>query len=66
MDLALGKYRIKSESTGIPQRMGRAIEFTAKNCIQPEVDIRSGLEEVQSMVDTMKSGKSTMRMAVVF
>ncbi|KAH6714946.1 alcohol dehydrogenase [Leptodontidium sp. 2 PMI_412] len=66
MDLALGKYRIKSESTGIPQRMGRAIEFTAKNHIQPEVDIRSGLEEVQSMIDTMKSGKSTMRMAVVF
>jgi alcohol dehydrogenase, propanol-preferring len=66
MDLALGKYSVKAESTSIPQRMGKAVEFTAKHGIQPEVDIRSGLEEVQDMVDTMKSGKSTRRMAVVF
>jgi propanol-preferring alcohol dehydrogenase len=66
MDLALGKYKIKSESTSIPQRMRKAIEFTAKHRIKPEVDIRTGLDAVQSMVDTMKSGKNIKRMAVVF
>lgn len=66
MDLALGRYKVKSESTSIPQRMGKAVEFTAKHNIHPEVDIRPGLESVQDMVDLMKSGKNIKRMAVVF
>ena len=66
MDLALGKYKVKSESTSIPQRMGKAIEFTAKHNIHPEVDMRSSLEEVQDMVTNMTSGKNIKRMAVVF
>jgi len=66
MDLALGKYKVKSESTSIPQRMGKAIEFTAKHNICPEVDMRSSLEEVQDMVTNMTSGKNIKRMAVVF
>ena len=66
MDLALGRYKVKSESTSIPQRMGKAIEFTAKHNIRPEVDLKTGLESVQGMVDLMKSGKNTKRMAVVF
>ena len=66
MDLALGKYKVKSESTSIPQRMGKAVEFTAKHNIRPEVDLRNSLEEVQSMVTAMKSGQNIKRMAVVF
>lgn len=66
MDLALGKYKVKSESTSIPQRMGKAIEFTAKHNIRPEVDMRTSLEEVQDMVISMTSGKNIKRMAVVF
>lgn len=66
MDLALGKYKVKSESTSIPQRMGKAVEFTAKHNIHPEVDIRNSLDELQSMVTAMKSGQNTKRMAVVF
>ncbi|KAH8651836.1 alcohol dehydrogenase [Tricladium varicosporioides] len=66
MDLALGRYKVKSESTSIPQRMGKAVEFTAKHNIHPEVEMRSGLESVQDMVDTMKKGKNIKRMAVVF
>jgi propanol-preferring alcohol dehydrogenase len=66
MDLALGKYKVKSESTSIPQRMGKAIEFTAKHNIRPEVDMRSSLEEVQDMVTSMTTGKNIKRMAVVF
>ena len=66
MDLALGKYKVKSESTSIPQRMGKAVEFTAKHNIHPEVDLRNSLEEVQNMVMAMKSGQNIKRMAVVF
>jgi propanol-preferring alcohol dehydrogenase len=66
MDLVLGKYKIKSESTSIPQRMGKAIEFTAKHNIQPEVELRIGLDSLQGMIDDMKAGKSTKRVAIVF
>lgn len=66
MDLALGKYQIKAESTSIPQRMGKAMEFTAKHNIHPEVDLRNSLDEVQNMVTAMKSGQNIKRMAVVF
>ena len=65
-DLALQKYKIKSESTSIPQRMPKAIEFTAKHNISPEVDLRKGLESLAEMVEEMKSGKATKRMAIVF
>lgn len=65
-DLALQKYKIKSESTSIPQRMPKAIEFTAKHNISPEVDLRKGLESLAGMVEEMKSGKATKRMAIVF
>jgi len=65
-DLALGKYKVKSESTSIPQRMGKAVEFTAKHNIIPEIETRSSLDEVANMVELMHEGKSTKRMAVVF
>ncbi len=66
MDLALGRYKVKSESTSIPQRMGKAVDFTAKHNIQPEVDVRTSLADVQDMVTSMKAGKNIKRMAVVF
>jgi propanol-preferring alcohol dehydrogenase len=31
MDLALGKYKVKSESTSIPQRMGKAVEDSLRS-----------------------------------
>ena len=67
LDMTLGRYKIRSESTSIPQRMGKAIEFTAKHGIQPEVEIREkGLEDLDNMVHEMMEGRSTKRMAVVF
>jgi len=66
MDLALAKYKVKSESTSIPQRMRRAVEFTAKHDIHPEVETFSDLAEVQNMVTSMRKGQSVKRMAVVF
>lgn len=65
MDLALGKYKLKSESTGIPQRMKKAVDFLAKHNIKPEVQHRR-LEELDDMVNEMKAGKATKRMLVAF
>jgi D-arabinose 1-dehydrogenase-like Zn-dependent alcohol dehydrogenase len=65
MDMTLGRYRIKAESTSIPQRMPRAIEFSGKHNIVPEVEYRK-LEDVQAMIDDMEAGRAKTRMAVVF
>ena len=65
MDMALGKYRVKAESTSIPQRMPKAIEFSGKHNILPEVEHRK-LEDVQAMIDDMEQGRAKTRMAVVF
>jgi len=64
-DMAIGSYRIKSESTGIPQRMRKAVDFSAKHNITPEVQLRK-LEELDDMVNEMRAGKATKRMAVAF
>jgi len=65
MDLALAKYRIKSEGPGIPQRLKKAVDFSAKHNIAPQVEIRK-LEELDDMVNEMRAGTATKRMAVVF
>ncbi|KAL4758041.1 chaperonin 10-like protein [Aspergillus foveolatus] len=65
-DLAIGTYVVKSESTSIPHRMAKAVDFTAKYGITPEIEVRSGLEDVDVMVRDMQAGKSSRRMAVVF
>lgn len=65
VELAIGLYKIKGESTSIPQRMQKAVDFTVKHNILPEVEFRK-FEEVQSMVDDMKNGRSTRRMVVTF
>ncbi|KAI8626844.1 alcohol dehydrogenase [Xylariaceae sp. FL1651] len=64
-DLCTGKYRIKADSTGIPQRMPKAVEFTAKHNIQPDVDFRK-LEDLPVMVEDMRNGKAKRRQVVLF
>lgn len=65
MDLALGKFKVKSESTSIPQRMKKAVDFLAKHNIKPEVQNRK-LEELNDMVSEMRAGTATKRMLVAF
>jgi alcohol dehydrogenase, propanol-preferring len=65
MDLALGRYKVKSESTSIPQRMKKAVDFLAKHNIKPEVEHRK-LEELNEMVTAMREGRATKRMLVNF
>ena len=65
-DLVIGNYRLKAESTGIPQRMKKAVDFTAKHGIVPQVETWPGLEDVDQMVKKMQAGQSSRRMGVVF
>lgn len=65
MDMCQGKYRVQAECTSIPQRMGKAIDFTIKHGIVPQVTLHK-LDEINDMIDNMRSGSATGRMAVVF
>lgn len=65
LDLMRKLYRIKSESTGPPQKMPKAIDFISKHKIVPTVT-HYKLDQINEMIDIMQSGKATGRMAVVF
>lgn len=65
LDLCIGKYRIKGESTSIPARMQKAVDFTIEHNIIPEVEFRQ-LEDLGKMVDEMQAMKATKRMVVAF
>lgn len=54
MDLAVGRYKIKSESTSIPQRMKEAVDFLAEHKIMPEVQNRR-LEDLDDMVGQIRA-----------
>ena len=64
-DLMRKLYQIRSESTGPPQQMPRALEFISKHNIKPKV-AQYKLDDINEMIDLMQSGKSKSRMAVVF
>ena len=66
LDIARGTYRIKGDSTGIPSRIKKAIDFTARHNIRPEVDIYRSLDDVNGMVERMKKGEVTKRQLVQF
>ena len=66
LDIARGTYRVKGDSTGIPPRIKKAIDFTAKHNIRPEVEIHKSLEHVNGMVERMKKGELTKRQVVQF
>ncbi|KAF2708023.1 alcohol dehydrogenase [Pleomassaria siparia CBS 279.74] len=64
-DLATGKYRVKADSTSIPQRMKKAVDFTAKHKIEAAVDFRK-IEDLPQMVEDMQNGKAEKRQVVIF
>jgi len=64
-DLTTGRYRIKADSTSIPQRMKKAVDFTAKHNIQPDVDFRK-IEDLPQMCADMHDGKAKRRQVVLF
>lgn len=64
LDIARGTYRVKGDSTSIPQRLHQAVAYTAKHGISPEIEVYKSLEDVNGMVAKMMAGKSTKRMVV--
>jgi D-arabinose 1-dehydrogenase-like Zn-dependent alcohol dehydrogenase len=65
IDLCCGTMRVKGESTSIPKRMQKAVDFTVKHNILPEVEFRK-LEELETMIAEMNAMKATKRMVVAF
>lgn len=66
LDIARGTYRVKGDSTGIPKRMKKAVDFAAKHQIKPEIEIYRSLDAVNGMVERMKKGELTRRQVVQF
>lgn len=64
LDIATGKYRVKGDSTSTPQRLKKAVDFTAEHGITPEIETYHSLDDVRGMVEKMMAGKSTKRMVV--
>jgi D-arabinose 1-dehydrogenase-like Zn-dependent alcohol dehydrogenase len=65
LELMCKLYQIRSESTGPPHQMPRALEFITKHNIKPEV-AQYKLDDINEMIELMQTGKSKSRMAVVF
>ena len=65
IELCNGRFRIKAESTSVPSRMVDAINFSLANNIIPDVEIYA-LEDINAMIERMRSGQSSKRMVVVF
>lgn len=66
MDLVMGRYKLRSDNTSIPQRMGKAVAFTEKHRIMPVVEVRGGLEALPEMVQEMIEGRNKTRTGIVF
>ena len=64
-DVVCNIFLIKGANTGTPKEMKKAVEFTAKHQIIPEVDFRK-LEEMAQMVEEMEQGRAPRRMVVLF
>jgi len=66
LDIARGTFKVRGDSTGTPDRMKKAIDFSAKHDIRAEVEVYPGLDSVNDMVEKMKRGENTKRMVVSF
>ncbi|KAF2014073.1 GroES-like protein [Aaosphaeria arxii CBS 175.79] len=66
LDILLGKYRVAGKSSGIPQNMPEAIEFSHKHGIQSHITTFNDIHDIQKAVDLMTSGKTAGRLGVVF
>jgi len=60
-----GLFHIKSTAMGPLWKMPKAVEFMTKHGIKTNVSFHK-LNDINNMIERMKNGKSTGRMAVVF
>lgn len=66
LDILLGKYRIQGSSSGTPDRLRAAIEFSHKHSIKPHLRVFHSLDDIHEMIDIMSKGATGGRCAVVF
>lgn len=66
LDLLLGQYRIAGRSSGIPQNMPEAINFSHKHKIKSHITTFDKINDIHSMIDLVRSGKATGRYGIVF
>ena len=63
--ISLNLIRVKGASNGTAAEMKKAVEFTAKHQIIPDVEFRK-LEEMPQMWEEFLQGKAKKRMVVLF
>lgn len=66
LDILLGKYRIAGKSSGIPKNMADAINFSHEHNIKAHITTFDSLHDIQTLIDTMESGKASGRFGIVF
>ncbi|KAJ8116178.1 hypothetical protein OPT61_g2335 [Boeremia exigua] len=66
LDILLGKYRIAGKSSGIPQNMSEAIEFSHKHGIKSHMTTSTKIEDITDAIEQMKTGKASGRFGIVF
>ena len=66
LDLLLGKIRIDGASSGVPQNMKEAIEFSHKNNIKSQITTFDKIEDIDKIITLMEEGKSAGRFGIVF
>ncbi|KAI9168092.1 alcohol dehydrogenase [Paramyrothecium foliicola] len=65
LDILLGKYRIAGKSSGTPQNMTEAIQFSHENDIKAHIMIRNSINDIHEIIDTMNNGKTGGRFGIV-
>lgn len=66
LDILLGKYRIKGASSGVPQRMRQAIDFSHQHNIRPHLTTFNDLDDIHKIIDLMTTGKTAGRFGIIF
>jgi D-arabinose 1-dehydrogenase-like Zn-dependent alcohol dehydrogenase len=66
LDILLGKYRIAGKSSGIPQNMAEAIEFSYRHNIKSHITTFNSIQDIHKVIDLMNSGKSAGRFGIIF
>lgn len=66
LDILLGKYRIAGRSSGVPQRMPEAIQFSHDHGVKSHVTVCNNILDINKMIETMEAGKAAGRLGIVF
>ena len=66
LDILLGKYRVKGSSSGVPQKMAEAINFSHRHNIKSHITTFDSLGDINKIIGMMKEGKTAGRFGIKF